>query len=83
MLKRNSVKANPVSQLFSIFSSIPVRLVSVHIEKALKIAIEYNLYAYDAYYIECAKRLRIPILSLDSKLNKVADELSISKVHLS
>lgn len=83
MVKRDSVKPNLVSQLFSIYSSIPVRLVSVDIEKALQIAIEFKIYAYDAYYLECAKRLRIPILSLDTKLNQVADDLSILKVNLS
>jgi predicted nucleic acid-binding protein len=83
MVKRNSVKPNLISQLFSVYSSIPVRLVSVDIEKALQIAIEYKIYAYDAYFLECAKRLRIPIFSLDTKLNQVADDLSISKVNLS
>lgn len=80
MVKRKSVQTEIISQIFSLYRFIPVRLVTVDIEKALEIAVEYNIYAYDAYYLECAKRLRTPLFSLDSKLNDVADNLSIRRI---
>ena len=77
MLKKKRIEALIVSDLFVIYNSIPVRLVPVEIEKALQIAIEYNIYAYDAYYLEVSKRLKLPIFSLDDRLNKVAEKLSL------
>ena len=40
-------------------------LVVTHIKSALKIATKFNIYAYDAYFLECADNLRIPLLTLD------------------
>lgn len=44
---------------------------------ALEIALEYNIYAYDAYFLQCAKSLSHPLLSLDKKMNEVAIDLKI------
>jgi predicted nucleic acid-binding protein len=57
--------------------SIPVRLVSVDIQKALKIALEHNIYAYDAYFLQCAKKLSLPLLTLDRRMKKVAHTLNL------
>jgi len=57
--------------------SIPVRLVAVDIQKALKIALEYNIYAYDAYFLQCAKQLAYPLITLDKKMKQVAYDLKI------
>lgn len=78
MIKRKRINSKNVADLFSIYNSIPIRLVSVEIEKALEIAVEYNIYAYDAYYLEVAKRLKLKILTLDAKMKKVANDLSLN-----
>ena len=56
---------------------IPVRLVSIDIRKALEVAIEYNLYAYDAYFLLCAKSLVQSLMSLDKRMKQVAHDLGI------
>ncbi len=56
---------------------IPVRLVSIDIQKALEVAIEYNLYAYDAYFLLCAKSLVQSLMSLDKRMKQVAHDLGI------
>lgn len=57
---------------------IPVRLVSIDIQKALEMAIEYNLYAYDAYFLLCAKSLVQSLMSLDKRMKQVARDLGIN-----
>ena len=52
--------------------TIPVDLRNVNVEKALAIAFDNNIYAYDAYFIECATKLRCPLLTLDRRLQTVA-----------
>ena len=58
-------------------STIPVRLVAVDILHALKVAVEYNIYAYDAYFLECAMHLSCPLITLDKRMKHVARELNI------
>ncbi len=38
---------------------------------------EFNIYAYDAYFIQTAKSLSCPLLTLDKKMKHVACELDI------
>ena len=52
-------------------------LVSVDIQKALKLALNYNIYAYDAYFLQCANHLSIPLITLDKRMKKVAYDLNI------
>jgi predicted nucleic acid-binding protein len=57
---------------------IPVRLVEVNIENALKIACQYNICAYDAYYLEAAFRLRLPLLTLNKSMKNTAREMNLN-----
>ncbi len=58
-------------------NGIPVRLVAIDIQKALELALEFSIYAYDAYFLQCAVALSGPLLTLDNRMKKVATELSI------
>ena len=58
----------------------PVRLVSIDIQKALELAIEHNIYAYDAYFLICAKSLAQPLMSLDKRMKQIASDLGINIV---
>ena len=58
----------------------PVRLVSIDIQKALELAIEHNIYAYDAYFLICAKSLSQPLMSLDKRMKQIARNLGINIV---
>ena len=56
---------------------IPVRLVSIDVQKALKLAIKFNIYAYDAYFLHCAKSLKYPLFTFDKRMKQVANELNV------
>ena len=60
------------------FKVIPIKLVDIDLEKALEIAWQYKIYAYDAFYLEVAKRLQIPLLTFDSGMAKIGKELSLN-----
>ena len=68
MLKRNRVTAVDAIQAIKTYQRIPVRLVDVELDEAIKLANELNIYAYDAYLIRCAIKYRSPLLSLDQSL---------------
>ena len=77
MINRNQV--TPEEALFALQSAslIPVRLIEIDIKLALKLAIEFNIYAYDAYFLECARSLSCPLITLDSRMKQAAAELNI------
>ena len=77
MVKRKKLSHTDALAALGMAQSISVRLVSVDIQKALEIALEHNIYAYDAYFLQCAKKLSCPLLTLDKHMRKVARILNI------
>ncbi len=37
-------------------------------------ALNYNIYAYDAYFLQCAKYLSCPLITLDKQMKKIAQK---------
>lgn len=70
-IKTDALKAEQVTGL------IQVRLVNVDIHASLKIATEQNIYAYDAYFLQCAKMYSLQLLTLDKRMEQVATKLGI------
>jgi len=82
MNKQKNLSEKEVLECFAIFNKIPVRLIEIDIKSALEIAIKNNIYAYDAYYLEIAKRLKIAMLTLDNKMIEVAKQMKISIIEV-
>ena len=78
MIKRKKLSKDEALQVQKRIETIPVRLISVDIYEALKIAIDYNIYAYDAYFLQCAKSLSCPLLTLDKSMKMLAKKIGIS-----
>ncbi|MCP3901314.1 MAG: type II toxin-antitoxin system VapC family toxin [Desulfobacteraceae bacterium] len=77
MLKRKQITTKEALQAQKSISSIPVRLISIDISESLKISIDYNIYAYDAYFLQCAISQSCPLLTLDKGMKNVAKQLNI------
>jgi len=77
MFKRNRLSLKESLRGLSIFETIPLRYVKTDFDSTLKIASETNIYAYDAYFLECAHRHNSPLLTLDKKLLQTAKNLNI------
>jgi predicted nucleic acid-binding protein len=78
MMKKKALKKNEVASAWEAVQHIPVDLRNTDIKSALKIAIKFNIYAYDAYFLECAVNLRAPLLTLDRGMQRVAQEIGIT-----
>jgi predicted nucleic acid-binding protein len=68
MMKRNILETSQVISAWEIVQHIPVELRGIDIKSALEMATQFKMYAYDAYFLECATRLRSPFLTLDRRL---------------
>ncbi|MES9855037.1 MAG: type II toxin-antitoxin system VapC family toxin [Sedimenticola sp.] len=77
MIKRKQITHDEALSAQRTASLIPVRLISIDIQKALKLAIKFNIYAYDAYFLQCAKAMSIPLITLNKRMKQVAAKLSI------
>ena len=77
MVKRNQIKPKDVESVYRITQKVPVSLIKVDISKALSIAVHYNIYAYDAYFLQVAKTLASPLITLDKRLKEVARSIRI------
>ena len=78
MMKKSALKKEEVASAWEVVQQIPVDLRHTDIKSALKIAIKFNIYAYDAYFLECADNLRSPLLTLDLGMQRVAREIGIT-----
>jgi predicted nucleic acid-binding protein len=76
--EKNALKKEEVESAWEIIQQIPVDLRQTDIKSALSIAIKFNLYAYDAYFLRCAENLRSPLLTLDFGRQRVAREMGIT-----
>ncbi len=74
MMKRHILEAEEVTSGWDSTLSIQVELYRTNIREALELATKFNVYAYDAYFLECAATLNLPLLTLDRRLRNVAIE---------
>ncbi len=72
MMRRHLLSADEVTTAWDSTQSIQVELYKTNIRNALEIASKFNIYAYDAYFLECASNLKLPLLTLDRRLRNVA-----------
>mgnify|MGYP005624472289 CR=1 FL=1 len=80
MLKRGALSAEEVPLAWDAVQAIPVDLRGLDLPAALALAVRFGVYAYDAYFLECALSLRLPLLTLDPGMKHIARQLSISIV---
>jgi predicted nucleic acid-binding protein len=80
MFKRNRINQEQATTVLRNFHSIPIRLVDVNLDEAIIIATTLRIYAYDAYFLECAKRFNTKLLTLDQGLAKAAQTYHIGLI---
>ena len=60
------------------FESIPIKTVGIDLIRSAEIAWDYKIYAYDAFYLEVAERLNLPLLTFDGGMKRVGQEIGIT-----
>jgi predicted nucleic acid-binding protein len=82
MMKKGVLKPEEVISAWESVQQIPVELCWVDVSDALSIAVQYNLYAYDAYFLQCAVALQCPLITLDRRLRNTARDMGIRLVEV-
>lgn len=76
--KRHLLNDIEVMEAYNGFTKLFLDYQKVDIKKALIIACQYLIYAYDAYYLEVAVRKNLPLMTLDERMKKVALDLKLT-----
>jgi predicted nucleic acid-binding protein len=82
MIKRKQISHDKALSAHQLAGRIPAKLVSIDIHQALQLAIEFNIYAYDAYFLQCARSMSHPMLTLDKRMKQIATKLNIEVLEL-
>ena len=77
LFKRRRINLEQARGALSSYGDIAVRMADVDVEACVQLAHEQSIYAYDAYFLECARRYRTPLLSLDDPQRRLAMQLDI------
>lgn len=83
MLKRRKLDSDQLLRTWDLVSRIPVKLSKIDLRAALQIARTQNLYAYDAYFLQCALALGTPLLTLDRRMLEAATNIGIPILEVS
>jgi len=78
--RKGRLNDREILQALDISQRIAVRLVPVRIRDALRLAIRFHIYAYDAYYLQCCIENKVPLLTLDGGMSDIAKRLGIKLV---
>lgn len=65
------------------YQKIAIRLLEVDMGRAIALANQRGIYAYDAYMLELARSRGLPLLTLDTRLGAVAQAAGIELVEVS
>ena len=82
MFKQKRLTREEAEKGLSIFNRIPIRYIDSDFVKVLKLCKQANIYAYDAYFLDCAIRRKAPLLTLDRKLMASAKDLNIETMEI-
>lgn len=77
MLRQHRLTLAEALEGFRSFQAIPLRYAKVDMVRALALAHQTRMYAYDAYFLECAIRHSAPLLTLDHGLGRAARTMGI------
>ena len=80
MLKRGRLTQLEASQAVEAYQQIALRYATVELKESLLIAAKLSIYAYDAYLIRCAQKYEAPLITLDVKLARLAQQEGINIV---
>ena len=82
MFKRNRISLDQALYALEAFEKIPIQLCDVNLNKSVELAQLLGIYAYDAYFIECAQSYKSPLFSLDHGLIEAASKIGIKSIEV-
>lgn len=83
LVRRRVLNEKQLAAAWDASAAIPVELAAIDVRAALLLAGRLNIYAYDAFFLQCALETKCPLLTLDKGLKQVAAGMGIKLVEQS
>ncbi len=84
--RHSRITADDIDAIRELLAALPIEVEPLSLRSALDpvatITREFNLSAYDAAYLELARRLRSPLATLDQRLRAAAVSAGVTLVHV-
>ena len=80
LARRRLLSGSQLSAAWDAAAAIPVELATIDMRAALVMAGRHGIYAYDAYFLQCAIDSQCPLLTLDRGMRRVAAKINIHTV---
>jgi len=77
MFKRKTINLELAKLALKSYQEIPIKFIEIQLEQTLELSHSLNIYAYDAYLLQCAQQTSTPLLTLDNSLKSVAKNIGI------
>lgn len=81
-VKRRGFTAVRARQLVRDFQQVTLRELAVDLARAVDLALELGLYAYDGYILEAVRLSGYPLLTLDGPIRRNAQTMGLPVVEL-
>jgi len=82
MLKRKRITEAEAQQALAEYQKVPIRFLDVALDQAIRVAVQHMIYAYDAYFLVCARNQSSTLITLDGGLQTAARAAHISLVEI-
>ena len=82
MMKRSRVELEQAIEAIKIYQEISMEVVEIDLTDAMRLAGKYNIYAYDAYILQCAIENQVPLITLDKELAIVAQKEGVQVIEV-
>ncbi len=77
MFKRSRINLEQAVKAIEVYQEISLEIVEIDLKEAIRLAGKHNIYAYDAYILQCAIEHNLPLISLDQNMINVAKQEGI------
>lgn len=82
LFKRKKIDLENAIKGIEEFNKMKIQLMKIDLKSAIRVAKELGIYAYDAYMIELAKRVKCSLYTLDNPLNKKVKNFGLKIVEV-
>jgi predicted nucleic acid-binding protein len=78
LLKGGALSLKEAKACIVEYECIPIRFVDIELESAISLAHPHRMWAYDAYVLQSASSLGLPLLTLDGPQSRIAQKIGIT-----
>lgn len=82
LMRRGRLTGGQARQVWSAFEQVPIRLLEVSVQRALRIVEQLRVYAYDAYVLELAREQAAALVTLDKGLIAAARRMGVQTLEI-